>query len=188
MKKNILITGYREGVGLSFYNQLTKLGHNVVGYDIIDGYDIDFKPAQAIILGRLDEFDIFINNTYRPKSQTYLLKEAISKWKGKDKIIVNMNSHVVIRNNVLPDSPESIQVGPEYISEKQEQYEYSELHNASEDKLKVVNVMPTWVDTAIHKDLNHLTKMNPDALVSFVLSSINFDNLQCPKVIYIGME
>jgi len=186
MKKNILITGHRDGIGLSFYNQLTNLGHNVEGYDLEDGYDLSLKPAQNLVLSSLLKFDIFINSLYKPDIQTYFLKEATAKWKGKDKIIINMNSYAVIKNN--PDDPEAAKVSDTYLSDKREQDEFSMMHNSTGDKLKILNIYPSWVDTKVHENADHLVKINPDTLVSFVLANIDFDKMNCPNSISIGIE
>jgi NAD(P)-dependent dehydrogenase (short-subunit alcohol dehydrogenase family) len=54
---NILVTGSSNGLGLAIANQLRKDGHNVINYDIVDGFDVN-NPN----LAGVEELDVLINN------------------------------------------------------------------------------------------------------------------------------
>jgi UDP-glucose 4-epimerase len=49
----ILVTGDKGFVGTETVKQLHELGHSVVGYDLMDGYDIrDVKQLQTVVAGQ----------------------------------------------------------------------------------------------------------------------------------------
>ena len=91
---NIRITGHARGLGRSLYEHFKSLGHNVEGFSLSTGYDIDTVEGRKQILDGLDNVDVFVNNAWSEYSgQTKLLEEVIQAWDGnKDKKILNISS------------------------------------------------------------------------------------------------
>ena len=74
---NIRITGHARGLGRSLYEYFKSLGHNVEGYSLSTGYDINTVEGREQILDGLDNVDVFVNNAWSEYSgQTKLLEEA----------------------------------------------------------------------------------------------------------------
>ena len=75
---NIRITGHARGLGRSLYEHFKSLGHNVEGYSLSTGYDINTVEGRKQILDGLDQVDVFVNNAWSEYSgQTKLLEEVI---------------------------------------------------------------------------------------------------------------
>jgi len=115
----ISITGHCAGLGQALYKKL-KEKHQITGWDILDGWDINQESTRDTIINDLDNQDMFINCAHSFRSQTQLLQRAIEKWDGQNKVIVNISSTMSIidvslvynnmpdhrRHHVTSDQPE----------------------------------------------------------------------------------
>ena len=142
----IIITGHRSGIGKAVATLLSKKGHEIIGFDLTDGYDISEPNNLNNIVLQLNEADVFINNAYHPTAQTILLRKSIEAWKNTEKIIVHIGSmmalgkgktlehleHLVTEYSQLP--------GPKYINVKREQMEIinAEFFNST---TKLIHIM-----------------------------------------------
>ena len=58
----VRITGHTRGLGKSLHNHLKALGHDVKGYSLSTGYDINSQEDRQKIIADCKDADVFINN------------------------------------------------------------------------------------------------------------------------------
>lgn len=140
----ISITGYRKGLGKALYEKLI-LDHEVKGWDIVDGWDINDESTRTAIIEDLENQDVFINCTHSFRSQTKLLEQAINKWEGQEKIIINISSTMsiidvgIVYDNMSDDSLY-------YFIDKQMQNRIHSMRLGL-GKPKVQNVLIDWFNS-----------------------------------------
>jgi NAD(P)-dependent dehydrogenase (short-subunit alcohol dehydrogenase family) len=93
----IAITGHSAGIGQAFARIFAEQGHEIVGLDRRNGYNIRSVPKVAAMI---EPCDWFINNAQVGFAQTELLIEVYRLWKDiPNKRIINistiMTSHPV---------------------------------------------------------------------------------------------
>ena len=88
----VRITGHTRGLGKSLYNQFKALGHDVKGYSLSTGYDINSQEDRQKIIADCKDADVFINNVHYGFVQVKLLRSAFTYWQKKNKVIINMSS------------------------------------------------------------------------------------------------
>ncbi len=159
---NIRITGHARGLGRSLYEYLKSLGHNVEGFSLSTGYDIDTVEGRKQILDGLDNVDVFVNNAWSEYSgQTKLLEEVIQAWDGnKDKKILNISSKACYNYKD--------------INEDMERYgQNKRLQNKMiEDRIQkygphILNVILGMTDTRLGEDFEG-EKMDPDVVSKWI--------------------
>lgn len=78
----IAITGHKKGIGKAFAEQLSVMGHDIVGISRSDGENIRRTVHTASLI---DPCDLFINNAISFYAQTELLFEVWHRWHLDDK-------------------------------------------------------------------------------------------------------
>ena len=159
---NIRITGHARGLGRSLYEHFKSLGHNVEGFSLSTGYDINTVEGRKQILDGLDNVDVFVNNAWSEYSgQTKLLEEVIQAWDGnKDKKILNISSKACYNYKD--------------INEDMERYgQNKRLQNKMiEDRIQkygphILNVILGMTDTSLGEDFEG-EKMDPDVVSKWI--------------------
>jgi len=79
----IAITGHKRGIGKAFANQLTSMGHTIVGISRSDGENIRRTAHTASII---EPCDMFINNAISFYAQTELLFEVWHRWQDSEHV------------------------------------------------------------------------------------------------------
>lgn len=162
--KKIAITGHTKGIGKCLYETFSENGFEVIGFSRSNGYDISDSAVRNLILSQIKDFDIFINNAYVHYSQLELLKEVMTMWNGKDKVIINMNSKTRLMTNI----PDYLK---EYAADKQAQYDFIMKHTFK-DLPQVINITLGLVDTDMASIFNS-KKINPGELAEFILTILS---------------
>ena len=159
---NIRITGHARGLGRSLAEHFKSLGHNVEGFSLSTGYDINTVEGRKQILDGLDNVDVFVNNAWSEYSgQTKLLEEVIQAWDGnKDKKILNISSKACYNYKD--------------INEDMERYgQNKRLQNKMiEDRIQkygphILNVILGMTDTRLGEDFEG-EKMDPDVVSKWI--------------------
>jgi hypothetical protein len=75
----VAITGHSAGIGRSFSDQMTALGHEIVGISKRDGNNIRIIPK---IVKLIEPCDLWINNAQAGYAQTELLYKVWESWKN----------------------------------------------------------------------------------------------------------
>lgn len=78
----IAITGHKKGIGKAFTEQLSAMGHDIVGISRSDGENIRRTVHTASLI---EPCDLFINNAISFYAQTELLFEVWHRWQPDDK-------------------------------------------------------------------------------------------------------
>jgi len=163
-----VITGHRSGLGEALFLKLKYYYKNictdVVGFDIIDGYDIGQIPSIAKIVWNNKNSDVFINNAYDNFGQTELLKYFLKSWRGNSsKLIVNIGSFLL-------DEPETFfkdfnTKEKEYLVEKRKQRNIINENRTIDPFLKVIQINPALLDT------NFITTLDGNLYSKFILQN-----------------
>jgi NAD(P)-dependent dehydrogenase (short-subunit alcohol dehydrogenase family) len=170
----IAITGHTRGLGLAISHQFTSAGHQVVGFSKSTGYDI--TKDRSIILEQSNDCDIFVNNAYDMYdhfAQTELLKELVSRWENKNKLIINIGSKCTIIE-------ESKQVSHPLLKDFLVNYEASKRQQEVIVKElmcktlpKIMNVTPGIIDTDMSSIVTSKEKMSANDIAEVILYAVN---------------
>ncbi len=167
----VVVTGHTKGIGKSIFDLLDKKGHNVIGLSRSNGFDISDTPKAIEDIISTNP-DVFINNAYYDQAQTNILKKVYSKWKFKDKLIVNMCSIAAL----IPSDHEDYYM--EYASDKRQQREFCQEVNfdySKKDfmdvKCKLTNLNFDYVKTKFKSkhDKRKFPNLLPEEIANFVL-------------------
>ena len=144
----VVITGHTRGIGLATSKFLTEKGHEVIGLSKSNGFDIANTENLVKTIERHNP-EIFINNAFAPTFQTTLLKEIFHKWKGKEKLIVNICSAAAL---IPPSHPD---YNMPYALDKRGQKSFCDNVNFkyskgefAQTKCKLVNLCFDYVETS----------------------------------------
>jgi NADP-dependent 3-hydroxy acid dehydrogenase YdfG len=178
---NIVITGHSRGLGQAIYNKLvyynTNNRHHVTGYDLETGDDISRLQTIAKIVWQSKNFDIFINNAYHPTGQTDLLKYFIKAWnRNESKTIVHIGSMLVNESNEIISTFSPTEII--YTNIKKYQKELIKDHQKNDKFLKIIQINPGVMNTALLKTLEYSKPKNiiyqdPTDVADVVINSIN---------------
>ena len=113
----VAITGHSRGIGLALDTELSKRGHQVLGFSRANGYDINDVQIRKDIIHQVNDCDVFINNAYSHIAQFDLLEKITTQWQDQKKIVINVNSKSIF----APVVPQSMQ---QYVEDKRRQYDY----------------------------------------------------------------
>ena len=145
----IALTGHRNGLGKCLSEMLLDSGHEVVGFDILEGYDINFVHCREDIIEKSKDCDVFINNAYSSPGQFELLR-----------MLINLNIHSIVMNvgsNVTNLSKEILDADPDwnrqvhhtkYLNHKKLQDDY--IHKVRQQERNVpmtLTIKPGWLNT-----------------------------------------
>jgi NADP-dependent 3-hydroxy acid dehydrogenase YdfG len=135
----VAITGHTGGIGLAIADAFRARGHEVLGLSRSTGYDLA-QPER--IVEAAAGCDVLVNNRhqYNDDSQLQVLFRMTERWRGQDKTIVNLGSRA----------------GECYVLGRQDPYSIykhaldaacQQLSSRADQRPRVVNIRPGWVDT-----------------------------------------
>lgn len=88
----IAITGHSRGLGAEFKKIYELTGHTVTGFSRTNGYDLREWSKMQSMITQIQDYDIFVSCAKPDFVQTTILYELWKKWKGQDKLIINISS------------------------------------------------------------------------------------------------
>lgn len=92
----VSITGHTKGLGSNIFKLISQT-HQTIGLSTSNGYDIN---DTNLIIKTIKDSDVFINNAYSKGCQSVLFENIFNIWKDTNKLIININSSIVLENNV----------------------------------------------------------------------------------------
>ncbi len=92
----VSITGHTYGLGNDIFKIISQT-HQTIGLSTSNGYDIN---DTNLIIKTIKDSDVFINNAYSKGCQSVLFENIFNIWKDTNKLIININSSIVLENNV----------------------------------------------------------------------------------------
>lgn len=159
----IILTGHTQGLGKHIFDKF-NLEHEVHGYSLSTGYDINDEIIQNLIVDKLNHNDIFINNAYSNFAQIDLLYKIFDKYKKSSKIIINISSN----------SGDGIKKYPhKYAIEKTALDKTCEQLQNCISNLRIINVRFGWLDTNRVRLITDENKIDLDYAVSIIKWLIN---------------
>jgi len=140
MIKKIAITGHTSGLGKSFFDLLSRQGHQVSGFSRSNGYDIRDYSVVSKIIKEIQDFDLFINNAKPDYAQSQIVYRLSREWHGT---ILSIGSKVVIDPPGWTDT-----FLLEYVTQKTAlAHTHQVLENVS--KCKLILIHPDHIDNPI---------------------------------------
>jgi nucleoside-diphosphate-sugar epimerase len=185
----VVITGHCNGIGKALCKKFSDNGHEVVGFDLENGYDVTDPVVRETIANELLTSDVFINNVVF--EQLEMLKKACNVWNGLDKVLINIGSAVVYGNPIKSDivrPARHLPLDPEYIVAKKELSNFIASHNSSYVLPKIMDVVPGWVDTkmADERQADQNIRMSPDVLSEIVYNNfLYWDQVRILKIVLV---
>ena len=152
----ISITGHCNGIGAALTTKLEKNNHDVLGFDIINGFNIDLKNDCERIVDLAIESDVFINNVFHPSSQMFLLERLITEWHNQNKLILNIGTCLLYEDINSSDIDDL--VWQEYHKSKSSQNNLIRSYNKA---------------TFLNKQLPRIIQINPGYTQTNLLSKMN---------------
>ena len=162
----IAITGHTSGLGKYIYDVCVKNKHDVVGFSLSTGYDIDNKSVCSDIISQSKHMDMFINCAYGTLTDHYvkgangqveLLKQILSEWQDDNsKFILHVGSKYMFRN------PQKMPSAKIYTLDKRQAHDIIQKYNS---KAKVFNFIPgmfessmssMWPDVFVRSKMEHI--------------------------------
>jgi hypothetical protein len=128
------ITGHSEFLGKALFDEL-KNDYEVFGFSRSNGYDLENYKS---FINKINDLDVFINNTYHPIHQQKLFEELFEMWKQENKTIFNILTSAIFNDMNLD----------EYRQNKLNLQKSSlKLINANHGKkLRIVNLYPNTLE------------------------------------------
>ena len=153
----VCITGHLNGLGYELFKRFDE----TIGFDLLDGFDIN-KPGA--ILPYLDDVDVFINNAYHPVGQELMFKAVDGFWQSKRKLIVNISSMAAVKKDT------------QYAIDKRK------LEEASKNAMcRVTIVRPGLIDTPLTESITDRYKMNA-ADVADIIARVATSKIHIPLI------
>jgi len=149
----IAITGHLSGLGECLYQMLSDAGHEVIGFDIQEGYDINSKDIRSNILDESKDCDVFINNAYANPGQFELLRLLIES--NCHNIILNVGTSITNCSQELLENDAEWQqqdqsFRSEYLVQKKLQDEYIQTkQQLSSGQSILLTTTPGWLNTSL---------------------------------------
>jgi NADP-dependent 3-hydroxy acid dehydrogenase YdfG len=170
----VAITGHTSGIGLAIANAFRARGDEVVGLSRSTGYNLAKKRDKVVKAAA--KCDIFVNNRhqYNDDTQLQLLFALAELWKGQDKTIINLGSRA----------------GEVYLQGRLDPYSVykhaldaacQQLFNRPDQRPRVMNIRPGWVDTESVKGWKEVPKLSPDEIARVVMWMV-----EQPEHVYIS--
>ncbi len=159
----VAITGHYSGLGKQLYSRFD----DVIGFDLVNGFDINNPRA---ILPYLNDVDVFINNAYHPVGQELMFKAVDGFWQSKTKLIVNISSMAVAKKTTP------------YAVDKQK------LEEAAKNAMcRVITIRPGLIDTPLTEFITDRPKMNAadvaDVVAFTVTSKVHIPLIEIDDVL-----
>jgi nucleoside-diphosphate-sugar epimerase len=152
----ISITGHCNGIGAALTAKLEENNHDVLGFDIINGFNIDLKNDCKRIVDLAIESDVFINNVFHPTGQMLLLKHLMAKWHNQNKLILNIGTSLLYED--VDSSNIDDPVWQEYHRSKLSQNNLIKSYNKA---------------TFLNRQLPRIIQINPGYTQTNLLSKMN---------------
>ena len=161
----IAITGHSAGIGQALATIYVKKGYEVVGLSRRNGYNIRSIPKVA---GMIEPCDVFINNAQVGFAQTELLWEMWRRWKGQDKVIVNVSTQMVLMQHASKTEWDEYLVQKKTLELAQETMTYrSELPMLILERPGAIATQPGQT-VPPYKDVNEYAKEVVDRLEDII--------------------
>jgi nucleoside-diphosphate-sugar epimerase len=161
----IAITGHSAGIGQALATIYVKKGYEVVGLSRRNGYNIRSIPKVA---GMIEPCDVFINNAQVGFAQTELLWEMWRRWKGQDKVIVNVSTQMVLMQHASKTEWDEYLVQKKTLELAQETMTYrSELPMLILERPGAIATQPGQT-VPTYKDVNEYAKEVVDRLEDII--------------------
>ncbi len=137
----VAITGHTKGIGLAIADAFRARGDEVVGLSKSTGYKLP-KHRDKIVRAAA-KCDLFVNNRhqYNDDTQLQILYKLVHEWQGQDKTIINIGSRA--GECYILGRPDLYAVYKHAIDAASQQ-----LFNRPDQRPRVVNIRPGFVDTA----------------------------------------
>lgn len=157
----VAITGHTSGIGLAIANAFRARGDEILGLSRSTGYDL--TEHRDKIVEAAANSDIFVNNRhqYNDDTQLQLLFRLADEWKGQDKTIINLGSRA--GECYLLGRPDPYSVYKHALDAACQQF-----FNRPDQRPRVVNIRPGWVDTESVKG-RPVPKLSPDDVAKVVM-------------------
>lgn len=155
----IAITGSTNGLGGAFSSLMEQHGHEIIGFNRSNGYDI--IDAREQIVQQASDCDIFVNNAWSDidiMAQTNLFLKMYDQWKFTDKTIVNINSKTHYGNTARPYSR----------GKKMLHREAFLAMNHPDRECRLINITPGYVDTDRVKSVEDRIKLSREEVAGYI--------------------
>jgi hypothetical protein len=139
------------------------LGKNIKEYLSTNGYEVDFMGSIDSYAHHLpnviNQYDVFINNEYKDKLQSYLFEYVYNEWKYKPKTIINILTSALIFG------------GPnkKYIDDKKDLEQKTFQLRTDDKEVRIINIYPNTLEstkTAKNQKLKYYEVSN---VIKFIL-------------------
>lgn len=157
----VAITGHTSGIGLAIANAFRTRGDEIVGLSRSTGYDLTKHRDKIVKVAA--KCDIFVNNRhqYNDDTQLQLLFTLADEWKGQDKTIINLGSRA--GECYILGRPDAYSVYKHALDAACQQF-----FNRPDQRPRVVNIRPGWVDTESVKG-RQVPKLSPRDVANVVM-------------------
>ncbi len=169
-RKKALILGHSSGIGLEIFNYLESKNIECIGLSRRTGHDISVPSDRLKILEQAEDCDIFVNAAYDFRSadnhQLKMLELICGKWRGQDKIIVNISSRGADYANIMAAKEF-------YSGNKQAQDRYCTMFSTLNAYPFLINLRPSFTDVPRTVDMSYpkLTTKNIITVLDFILEN-----------------
>jgi hypothetical protein len=168
--KKALILGYSSGIGNEIFNYFQSKNIECIGLSRRTGHNISLPAERLKILQQAEDCDIFVNAAYDFRSaenyQLKMLELICGKWRGQDKVIVNISSRGADYSNILADKEI-------YSTNKQAQDRYCTMFSTLNSHPFLINLRPSVTDVPRTVEMNYpkLTTKNIVTVLNFILEN-----------------
>jgi len=161
----VSITGHTRGLGNVIFKSLSK-HHQVIGLSTSNGYNIQNTNN---ILDAVKDSDVFINNAYFENYQSILFESLFNIWKDTNKLIININSSIVIENTINDNLME-------YHSHKAhlKKIVNDTILKYPNKKVRVMNIYPSTLESNyFYSGLNKIDNNYIASLINWIIEQKN---------------
>lgn len=173
----VAITGHHQGIGAALAAALTQQGHQVLGFDIANNYDLTVPGIIEQIASESESCDVFINNAYVDIAQTKMLETMITTWENQHKLIVNISSKMTMRQDIY---------GERNLIYKHNKMTQNKIVR-SRINIKnphILNIISGCIDTGLSYKFPNEGRIVTSDFVQLVISLINIrDRIQVQEII-----
>jgi NADP-dependent 3-hydroxy acid dehydrogenase YdfG len=157
----VAVTGHTSGIGLAIAEAFRARGHEIIGLSRSTGYDLSGDRRK--IVEAAAKCDVFVNNRhqYNDDTQLQLLFALADAWKGQDKTIINLGSRA--GECYILGRPDPYSVYKHALDAACQQF-----FNRQDQRPRVVNIRPGWVDTESVKG-SQAVKLSPRDVANVVM-------------------
>lgn len=148
----ILVTGGTYGLGNDVKEYLTSNGHVVDALGSIDSYTHHLPNV-------INDYDVFINNEYRDRIQTYLFEYVYNQWQYKPKTIVN-----ILTSGLVFGSPNK-----KYMDDKRDLEQKTFELRTDDKEVRIINVYPNTLESSRTVPYQKLKYSDVSNLIKWVI-------------------